>query len=72
MDIYEILKEDIIINLTLIYKDVDFSNIKNLTLETPKNIQFGELSTNAAMILTKILNDSPKNIATKLKDRIKR
>jgi arginyl-tRNA synthetase len=62
MDIYELLKNDIISNLTSIYKDLDFVSIKNLTVESPKNNQFGELSTNAAMVIAKVVKENPKDI----------
>lgn len=70
MDIYELLKNDIISNLTSIYKDLDFVSIKNLTVESPKNNQFGELSTNAAMVIAKVVKENPKDIAEKIKEQM--
>jgi len=70
MNIYEILKEEIISNLSSLYKDIDFSNVKNLIVETPKNPEFGELSSNAPMILAKLLKNSPINIAKQLETKL--
>jgi arginyl-tRNA synthetase len=70
MDIYEILKKEIISSIALLYKEIDLLDIKNLTVEVPRNPEFGELSTNAAMILAKLLKENPRNIALKLKEHL--
>ncbi len=46
------------------------SNLNNLAVEEPKNEKFGDLSTNAAMVLAPVLKDSPLKIAEKLKEEV--
>jgi arginyl-tRNA synthetase len=46
------------------------SNLNNLTVEEPKNKRFGDLSTNAAMVLAPILKEDPIKIAERLKEEI--
>jgi len=46
------------------------SNLNNLTVEEPKNKRFGDLSTNAAMVLAPILKEDPIKIASKIKEEI--
>ena len=46
------------------------SNLNNLAIEEPKNEKFGDLSTNAAMVLAPILKENPLKIAEKLKEEV--
>src|SRR4030043_501949 len=46
------------------------SNLNNLSVEEPKNKRFGDLSTNAAMVLAPILKEDPIKIAERLKEEI--
>jgi len=46
------------------------SNLNNLTVEEPKNEKFGDLSTNAAMVLAPILNKNPFEIASKIEKEL--
>ncbi len=43
------------------------ADLNNLAVEEPKNKKFGELSTNAAMILAPVLKKNPMDIAEKIK-----
>ena len=70
MDIYEILKNDTIRIISSLYEELDLSILKNLTIETPKNSNFGQLATNAAMLVAKIIKTNPNIIAEKLKDHM--
>ncbi len=47
----------------------DFS-LKNISVEPPRDKNFGDISTNAAMILAKHLKENPKSISKKLIERI--
>ena len=46
------------------------SDLGNLTIEEPKNRKFGDLSTNAAMVLAPVLKKNPIEIAEKLKEEV--
>ncbi|MBE3089661.1 MAG: arginine--tRNA ligase [Actinobacteria bacterium] len=46
------------------------SDLGNLTIEEPKNRKFGDLSTNAAMVLAPVLKKNPIEIAKKLKEEV--
>ena len=46
------------------------SNLNNLTIEEPKNKRFGDLSTNAAMVLAPILKKNPFEIASKIEKEL--
>ncbi len=50
--------------------DVDEMSLQNIMLGEPKNKDFGDLSTNAAMILAPILKQKPMEIAKMLIDNI--
>ena len=45
----------------------DEQGINNLVVEEPKNEKFGDLSTNASMVLAPLLKENPLEIAEKLK-----
>ena len=44
--------------------------LKSITIEEPKNKDFGDLSTNASMVLAPVLRENPLAIAKKLKENI--
>jgi len=44
--------------------------LKGIAIEEPKNKKFGDLSTNAAMILAPVFKKSPMDIAQELKEEI--
>lgn len=67
MNIKQRIKE--IISSTLKELDILFDDDK-IVVEVPKNRDNGDFSSNIAMQLTKILNDNPRNIASKLVDVI--
>lgn len=67
MNIKRVIKE--IITSTLKELDIDFDTNK-IVVEVPKNRENGDFSSNVAMQLTKVLGDSPRNIASKLVDVI--
>ncbi len=47
--------------------DVDTPDLSGITIEEPKDKKFGDLSTNAAMVLAPVLKRSPMDIAEDLK-----
>ena len=63
MNIKQRIKE--IISCTLKKLEIDFDDEK-IVVEVPKNRDNGDFSSNIAMQLTKVLNDNPRNIASKL------
>lgn len=63
MNIKQRIKE--IISCTLKELKIDFDDEK-IVVEVPKNRDNGDFSSNIAMQLTKVLNDNPRNIASKL------
>ncbi|MDD3629297.1 MAG: arginine--tRNA ligase [Actinomycetota bacterium] len=48
----------------------DEHGISNLAVEEPKNEEFGDLSTNASMVLAPVLKENPLEIAEKLKSEL--
>lgn len=46
------------------------TDLGNLIIEEPKNRKFGDLSTNAAMVLAPVLKKNPIEIAEKLKEEV--
>ena len=68
MDIKLCLKQ--IIEDTLKDLNIEF-DYEKIVIEKPKTETNGDLSTNIAMQLTKVLNDNPRNIAEKLVSKIK-
>ena len=68
MDIKSCLKQ--IIEDTLKDLNIEF-DYEKIVIEKPKTEANGDLSTNIAMQLTKVLNDNPRNIAEKLVSKIK-
>jgi len=50
--------------------DVLGFNVANITIGQPKNKRFGDLTTNAAMVLAPALKDNPIRIAEMLKEKI--
>lgn len=51
-------------------KGVKAEDLENLTIEEPKNKKFGDLSTNAAMVLAPVLKKNPMDIAEKFKAEV--
>lgn len=52
-------------------EELNINTEKQIIIEKPKEDNYGDYSTNIALLLTKELNDNPMNIATKIKDTIK-
>ena len=48
----------------------DKPGLNNLAVEEPKNEEFGDLSTNASMVLAPVLKEKPMEIAEKLKKEL--
>ena len=51
-------------------KGVKVEDLDNLNIEEPKNKKFGDLSTNAAMVLAPVLKKNPMDIAEKFKAEV--
>ena len=58
-----------IIKNSLVKNNIDFSE-KNIVIETPKDSNFGDYSTNIALLLTKVLKKNPLDIANDIKNGI--
>ena len=58
--------EDSLINLDYYDKEL------NISISTPKNKKFGDLSTNIALLLSKKLNKSPLDIANEIKNKLEK
>ncbi|MCK4651444.1 arginine--tRNA ligase [Candidatus Babeliales bacterium] len=71
MNIILRLKKEIINMIKNIF-NLSFDNIKNINvlLNVDKDKEFGDLSCNAAMVLSKELEDKPREIAKKISDYI--
>ena len=58
-----------IIKNSLVKNNIDFSE-NNIVIETPKDSNFGDYSTNIALLLTKVLKKNPLDIAKDIKNGI--
>lgn len=58
-----------IIKISLEKLNIDF-DINKIIVETPKETKNGDYSTNVALLLTKVLQDNPMNIASKIANEI--
>ena len=71
MNIYNIVREKIVDIVSRRYKTIDKKTLNFITCEQPKNLKFGDLSTNVLMILKKQnnneLNDAKTYIIKELK-----
>ena len=56
-------------HIELIIKELDYPSIE-VNIQTPKNIEHGDLTTNIAMIIAKKINQSPIQIAEKIVQKI--
>lgn len=52
-------------------EELNINTEKQIIIEKPKEENYGDYSTNIALLLTKELNDNPMNIAMKIKETIK-
>ncbi len=72
MNIYNIVREKIVNLVSRKYKSIDQKTLNLITCEQPKNLKFGDLSTNVLMVLKKKssndLNDSKNYIINELKN----
>ncbi|MBP7190535.1 MAG: arginine--tRNA ligase [Rickettsiaceae bacterium] len=64
MNIYNLLKQDIIAAISKIIPNILSNDTKSVVVEMPKDASNGDLSTNAAMVLSKIAGKSPRELAT--------
>ena len=58
-----------IIKDSLVKNNIDFEQA-NIVIETPKDSNYGDYSTNIALMLTKILKKNPIDIAEAIKNEI--
>lgn len=65
MDIFTTLRNDIVEAVTKLHSDV--KSVKQIVIEAPKDSLNGDLATNAAMVISKELGRSPRDIAMELK-----
>ena len=66
MNIKEILKETIKESL----QQLDINTDKEILIEVPKNTEFGDYSSNIALLLSKELKQNPLDIANNIKEHI--
>ena len=62
MDIYNKVRDAIIDVVTQRYNQLDIKTLNLITCEQPKNLKFGDLSTNILMILKNIINEDINDI----------
>ncbi|MBL6785582.1 MAG: arginine--tRNA ligase [Rickettsiales bacterium] len=60
--------QEILTKVCAIFQDEDSINLNNVSVEIPKNKSHGDFSTNAALVLSKNLKNSPRNIAEIIKN----
>ena len=66
MNIYNIIKNELMENIKNNFLDIDKDFLTNITCEPPKNSNYGDMSTNAALILGKINKTNPLDLAIKI------
>ncbi len=71
MNIYSLLKQDIIDILKKNIENLQETSLKSVVVEMPKNASCGDLSTNAAMVLAKESKISPLKLASILSEELK-
>lgn len=64
MNIYNLLKQDIIIAVKEILPDLSEIALKAIVVEMPKSVSCGDLSTNAAMVLAREAKIAPAKLAS--------
>ena len=62
MDIYNKVRDIIIGVVTKRYRELDIKTLNLITCEQPKNLKFGDLSTNILMILKNIISEDINDI----------
>lgn len=70
MNIYNLLKQDIITIVKEVLPDLPEQSLKSIVVEMPKNISCGDLSTNAAMVLSKEAKMPPSKLASILMEKL--
>lgn len=68
MNIYHLLRQDVITAALKILKNIPDNLLNSIVVEMPKEASNGDLSTNAAMVLAKDFKKNPREIATLLTD----
>ncbi|RUM87565.1 MAG: arginine--tRNA ligase [Thermovibrio sp.] len=63
----ELIRERVAEAVTTIYGDDALDILDRATFEKPKRKEFGDLSTNVAFLLAKVLKQSPRSIAEEIK-----
>lgn len=70
MNIYQLLRQDIIAAALNILGDIPENLIKSIVVEMPKEASNGDLSTNASMVLAKEFKKNPLGIASLLSEKL--
>lgn len=71
MNIYNLLRQDIISVISKIIPGISIQDTKPVVVEMPKDASNGDLSTNAAMVLSKIAGKSPRELASEIINELK-
>ena len=64
MDIYNKVRDIIIDVVTKNYNEIDTQTLNLITCEQPKNLKFGDLSTNVIMIIKNKINEDMIDVKT--------
>ena len=74
MNVYDLVYNKVILSIEHVAKQEDWINLdlKNVVIEIPHDSRYGDISTNAAMILAPQLKKSPLDIAKLLKTELER
>ncbi len=67
MNIYNVVREELVKFIHTLYKDCDVSQV---VVESPKDPLNGDLATNAAMVLAAKVGEKPREIAIKIKQHL--
>lgn len=57
--------------LSLLKETIDFDDASQIKVDIPKDPSHGDLSTNAALVLSKKLGKKPRDLAIELSDSLK-
>jgi len=70
MNIFNLIRSKLIVELQNLYPHLKLQNLENVTVELPKEHSHGDLATNAAMVLSKELATTPRDLAEKILSKI--
>lgn len=70
MNLFNKVKQDVLNAVQAKMTNIDINDLNAVTVESPRDPLHGDLATNAAMVIAKILQKNPREVALELKDAL--